>query len=166
MIGQTQAEVPAMSFARLLRQLRAEARLTQEELAWKSGRSPRSISDLERGISRTTRKDTAILLADALAIEGSVRTAFVAAARGRAPATDVLTARAAAIVSTPEGPMPGRAGSDKSLRLDEIRLTGKLIDVMTPLAGSDGNPIAVIVLIGLTALEGIRADQLSLLPSI
>jgi DNA-binding XRE family transcriptional regulator len=52
-----------VSFAGLLRQFRTEARLTQEELAEAAGVSPRSVSDLERGINRTARKDTAVLLA-------------------------------------------------------------------------------------------------------
>ena len=82
--------VPELSFAALLRRLRAGARLTQEELAEAAGISPRSVSDLERGINRTARKDTALLLADALSLSGQVRALFVAAARGRAPAADVL----------------------------------------------------------------------------
>ncbi len=41
----------------MLRQLRTEARLTQEELAEQAGLSPRSVSDLERGINRTARRD-------------------------------------------------------------------------------------------------------------
>ena len=57
---------PGLSFAGLLRQLRTEAALTQEELAEAAGVSPRSVSDLERGINRTARKDTALLLANAL----------------------------------------------------------------------------------------------------
>ena len=57
---------PALTFAGLLRQLRAEARLTQEELAEAAGLSSRSVSDLERGVNRTARKDTAVLLAGAL----------------------------------------------------------------------------------------------------
>ena len=44
---------PELSFAGLLRQLRGEAKLTQEELAEAAGVSPRSVSDLERGITRT-----------------------------------------------------------------------------------------------------------------
>ncbi len=83
---------PALEFSGLLRHLRAEARLTQEELAEAAGLSPRSVSDLERGINRTARKDTALLLAGALGLAESVRTAFVAAARGRVPAAEVLTA--------------------------------------------------------------------------
>ena len=84
---------PGLSFAGLLRQLRAEARLTQEELAEAASLSPRSVSDLERGINRTAHKDTALLLAGALDLAGPVRELFVAAARGKAPAADVLAAR-------------------------------------------------------------------------
>jgi len=86
------AEQPALGFAGLLRQLRAQARLTQEELAEAAGLSPRSVSDLERGINRTSRKDTAELLAAALGLAEPVRPLFVAAARGRAPAAEVLAA--------------------------------------------------------------------------
>jgi transcriptional regulator with XRE-family HTH domain len=48
---------PELSFAGLLRQLRAEATLTQEELAEAAELSPRSVSDLERGVTRTAHKD-------------------------------------------------------------------------------------------------------------
>jgi transcriptional regulator with XRE-family HTH domain len=87
------AERPALGFAGLLRQLRAEARLTQEQLAEAASLSPRSVSDLERGVSRTARKDTAELLADALGLAEPVRGLFVAAALGRGEAEDVLAAR-------------------------------------------------------------------------
>ena len=75
-------EQSALEFAGLLRQLRAEAKLTQEELADAAGLSPRSVSDLERGINRTARKDTATLLAGALGLPGPAAELFVAAARG------------------------------------------------------------------------------------
>ena len=68
------------------------AGLTQEELAEAAGLSPRSVSDLERGINRTARKDTAGLLAGAMGLAGQARALFVAAARGRAPAEEVLAA--------------------------------------------------------------------------
>jgi WD40 repeat protein/DNA-binding XRE family transcriptional regulator len=89
------SEQPALDFARLLRQLRERALLTQEELAEAAGLSPRAVSDLERGIHRTARKDTAVLLAKALGLDGPAREAFVAAALGRAPAGDVLAASGA-----------------------------------------------------------------------
>jgi transcriptional regulator with XRE-family HTH domain len=86
------AEQHALGFGGLLRQLRGEAGLTQEELAEAASLSPRSVSDLERGIHRTARKDTAELLAGALGLAEPARSLFVAAARGRAPAEEVLAA--------------------------------------------------------------------------
>ena len=85
-------EPSVLEFAGLLRQLRAQAGLTQEELAEAAGLSPRSVSDLERGINRTARKDTALLLAGALGLAEQVRGLFVAAARGRGAAAEVLAA--------------------------------------------------------------------------
>jgi transcriptional regulator with XRE-family HTH domain len=83
---------PELSFAGLLRQLRVEADLTQEELAEAASLSPRSVSDLERGVNRTARRDTARLLAGALGLAGPASELFVAAARGRALAQEVLAA--------------------------------------------------------------------------
>jgi transcriptional regulator with XRE-family HTH domain len=85
------AEPDAPGFGALLRRLRADAGLTQEELAEAAGLSPRSISDLERGINRTARKDTARLLADALGLAGPPQARFEQVARGRATAA-ALTA--------------------------------------------------------------------------
>jgi transcriptional regulator with XRE-family HTH domain len=85
-------EQPALSFAGLLRQLRAGAKLTQEELAAAAGVSPRSVSNLERGINRTAHKDTAVLLAAALGLTGPAAELFVAAARGHVPGAQVLAA--------------------------------------------------------------------------
>src|SRR5262249_31084827 len=70
------------------------AGLTQDELAEAAAVSQRAISDLERGINRTARKDTAVLLAGALGLDGQARDLFVAAARGRAAAGGVLAAAA------------------------------------------------------------------------
>lgn len=72
-----------MSFGGLLRRLRDDAGLTQDELAETAQVSQRAISDLERGINRTAREDTAVLLAGALSLDGPVREKFVAAARWR-----------------------------------------------------------------------------------
>jgi tetratricopeptide (TPR) repeat protein/transcriptional regulator with XRE-family HTH domain len=80
-------------FAALMRLLRTEARLTQEELAEAAGLNPRSVSDLERGIHQTARKATAGLLADVFGLTGQVRVRFVQAARGLAPAMEVVAAR-------------------------------------------------------------------------
>src|SRR5579859_355602 len=74
------AKQPATGFARLLRLLRKKARKTQEELAQAATLSPRTVSDLERGINKTTHRDTAGLLAGALGLTGEERGRFVAAA--------------------------------------------------------------------------------------
>jgi transcriptional regulator with XRE-family HTH domain len=112
------AEQPVPNFGGLLRQLRTQARLTQEELAQAAGLSPRSVSDLERGISRTARKNTAGLLAEALSLTGPVREVFVAAARGRASAAEVLAARNGtapeAFTAAATGGLPRDFASDTS----------------------------------------------------
>ena len=100
------ADQPTLNFGGLLRQLRTEARLTQEELAEAARLSPRSVSDLERGISRTARKDTAGLLADALSLTGPARELFVAAARGRVPTAQVLAARNGTAAGALAAPAP------------------------------------------------------------
>jgi predicted ATPase/DNA-binding CsgD family transcriptional regulator/transcriptional regulator with XRE-family HTH domain len=87
------AEQANSGFAGLLRQLRAGAQLTQQELAKAAGVSPRAVSDLERGINRTARQDTAVRLAGALGLAEPVRSVFVAAALGRIEAGQVLAAR-------------------------------------------------------------------------
>ncbi len=81
-----------MSFGELLRELRTNAELTQEELGQAAGLSTRTVSDLERGISLAARKDTARLLADALRLTGRDRAAFEAAARRRGIADGVAAA--------------------------------------------------------------------------
>jgi predicted ATPase/DNA-binding CsgD family transcriptional regulator/transcriptional regulator with XRE-family HTH domain len=86
------AEQATSELAGLLRQLRAEAQLTQQELAKAAGLSPRAVSDLERGINRTTRQDTAVRLAGALGLAEPARSLFVAAALGRIQAGQVLAA--------------------------------------------------------------------------
>jgi class 3 adenylate cyclase/tetratricopeptide (TPR) repeat protein len=106
------ADQAALSFGGLLRQLRAEARLTQEELAEAAQLSPRSVSDLERGINRTAHKDTAELLAGALGLTEPVRALFVAAARGRGPSGDVLAAREGRTPDAAHAP----AGTPRSYR--------------------------------------------------
>ena len=110
------AEQPALSFAGLLRQLRAEAKLTQEELAAAAGVSPRSVSNLERGINRTAHKNTAVLLAGALGLTGPAEELFVAAARGNLPAAQVLAAAESAAprpAAVPRSPYRGLAAFEE-----------------------------------------------------
>jgi transcriptional regulator with XRE-family HTH domain len=92
---------PALDFGGLLRELRVKAQLTQEDLAEAAGLSPRTVSDIERGISRKAHKDTARLLADALHLIGPARVRFEAVARGRDPGNVGPGAAAAATRTLP-----------------------------------------------------------------
>jgi transcriptional regulator with XRE-family HTH domain len=102
-----------MTFGALLRRLRTDAGLTQEELAEAAGVSSRSISDLERGINLTPRRDTARLLADALNLVGRARVEFEAAARSRSPIGDRATS---AGVRTLPRDVTGFAGREPEMR--------------------------------------------------
>lgn len=94
---------PGADFAAVLRLLREDARLTQEELAAAARLSVRTVSDLERGVNRTARKATAGLLAGPLGLTGEVRDRFLAAARGLVPAMEVLAARSSALAAAGVG---------------------------------------------------------------
>ena len=113
------AEQAALRFGGLLRQLRDEAGLTQDELAEAAQVSQRAISDLERGINATARKDTAMLLAGALGLDGPARELFVAAARGRAAAGEALVAAAR------EAGAGGLAAASRTLPRDIAAFTGR-----------------------------------------
>jgi tetratricopeptide (TPR) repeat protein/transcriptional regulator with XRE-family HTH domain len=145
------AEQPGLGFAELLRQLRAEAGLTQEELADVAGLSPRSVSDLERGIHRTAHKDTAGQLADALGLAEPSRALFVAAARGRRPVTEVLAAR--------QGQAQGafQAAASRTLPRDVAAFTGRqaeLAQLMGTLAGTaaDGGVVGIHAIGGMAGV--------------
>ena len=139
------AEQPGLGFAELLRQLRVDARLTQEELAEAAELSPRSVSDLERGVHRTAQKVTAHLLADALGLPEPARALFVAAARGRGSAESVLAAAREA------APGAAAAAATRTLPRDSANFTGRerelarLLDAVRPEpAGAVGMGIHVI----------------------
>jgi hypothetical protein len=74
------------TFAAMVQRWRHTANLTQEGLAERSGLSPRSIQNLERGRVSRPRRASVRLLADALGLTGADRAAFVHAARLGTPA--------------------------------------------------------------------------------
>jgi len=73
------------TFAAMVQRWRHTANLTQEGLAVRSGLSPRSIQNLERGRVSRPRRASVRLLADALGLAGADRAAFVHAARMGTP---------------------------------------------------------------------------------
>jgi len=161
MPGRTAAEgrwpVPdetAPEFGALLRQLRIEAGLTQEELAERSGVSCRSVSDLERGINRTARKMTTQLLADALGLEGERRARFAAVAAGRVPPAEQ--------VPSGDRRAAGTAVAVRSLPRDITTFTGRVAELerLTGLAAGAG-PGAVVVICAIGGMAGIGKTALS-----
>jgi predicted ATPase/class 3 adenylate cyclase/DNA-binding XRE family transcriptional regulator len=91
----------ATPFGEALRRYRRAVGLTQEELAERAGLSARTVSDLERGINRSPRKDTLPLLAEALGLTAEERRDLEAMTRRPGP------------VSTP--PTPGAIPSNLPL---------------------------------------------------
>jgi tetratricopeptide (TPR) repeat protein/transcriptional regulator with XRE-family HTH domain len=127
---------PPVTFAGLLRRLRTAARLTQEELAEAARLSPRSVSDLERGIAATPRRETVRLLADALGLTGQARAEFEAVARGR---------------PVPAGPVADAAAAMRTLPRDIASFTGRqheLEQLVEAAAGSGG-------VVGIHAIGGM-----------
>ena len=135
-----------LGFGGLLRRLRGEAGLTQDELAEAAQVSQRAISDLERGVNATARKDTALLLAGALGLEGPARELFVAAARGRAPVGDVLAVMAGA------GGAGWSAAAIRTLPRDIAAFTGRQAELDQLMqrwaAAADDGPVVSVHAIG------------------
>jgi transcriptional regulator with XRE-family HTH domain len=137
-----------LGFGGLLRQLRDDAGLTQDELAEAARVSQRAVSDLERGINRTARKDTALLLASALGLDGQARELFVAAARGRGTVEAVLAAW--------PGTSPGvfAAAATRALPRDIAAFTGReaelarLVEALDDLSAGGG-------VVGIHAIDGM-----------
>ena len=131
------AEERDSSFGQLLRRLRNQAGMTQEELAERASISARSVSDLERGTTLTTRKDTARLLADALRLTGSVREAFEDAARGRSPAAGFSVG--------------GVAGAMRTMPRDIAAFTGRAVELRRLAEAATGSGAVV----GIHAIGGM-----------
>ena len=143
-------------FGALLRRLRADAGLTQEELAAAARLGTRSVSDLERGISRTARPQTARRLAETLGLSGPERGCFLSAARGEISAGSAapLSSEPVADSSTATRALPrdlaGFTGRARELDWLTTRLTG---------AADRGRPVVEICAIG--GLAGIGKTTLA-----
>jgi transcriptional regulator with XRE-family HTH domain/tetratricopeptide (TPR) repeat protein len=138
---------PPVTFAALLRELRAHARLTQEELAETSGVRPRSISDLERGVATSPRRETIRRLADALGLAESVRTRFEAVARGR----DVVAPARAVVGGAVVG---GAAAATRTLPRDIASFTGRQqqLDQLVGAAAGTGGVVSIHAIGGMAGV--------------
>jgi tetratricopeptide (TPR) repeat protein/DNA-binding XRE family transcriptional regulator len=156
------ATQPSISFAFLLRQLRNHAGLTQEELAEKASLSPRSVSDLERGINLTARRDTVQLLADALNLAGPARTMFEATARGQSAATETSAAGSGQPSVTVSGAFLAKGPAASlaavhALPRDTVNFTGRapeldllVRELKNSLSGAEADSVA-----GVHAIDGM-----------
>ena len=101
----------------LLRRARIAAGLTQEELAERAGISRRSLSDMERGVAHTPRKETVALLTQALGLSEQDRAAITEAARRLGSAETAVPVAAGTSV-------PPFVGRTRELALLEQHLRG------------------------------------------
>ncbi|HZT97046.1 MAG TPA: helix-turn-helix transcriptional regulator, partial [Chloroflexota bacterium] len=116
------------TFGDLLRRLRSEAGLTQEDLAERAGLSARAISDLERGVNRYPYRTTVQRLVSALGVEASEAEAL--SELGRRPGR--LTQSLPPHRSAPRSPTPvlGRE-SELEMILHLIRWEGIRLVTLT-----------------------------------
>ena len=115
----------ALAFAELLRRYRASARMTQEELASRTGLTPQAIGLLERGERRRPHAYTVQVLGEALGLEGREFAEFEAAARGPA-ARGTASESPRRAMPVPPTPLLGRETEVASvtglLRRKDLRL--------------------------------------------
>ncbi|MGH3713785.1 MAG: ATP-binding protein [Micromonosporaceae bacterium] len=118
--------------------------LTQEELARATGLSARNIRNIEAGRISNPRPGTVRLLADAYALSGADRDAFLDAGRsGAEPSPAAATLQGHATPAQLPGDVAGFTG-----RTDHLRRLDQLLHV------EDGSPTVVISAIGGTAGVG------------
>jgi tetratricopeptide (TPR) repeat protein/transcriptional regulator with XRE-family HTH domain len=130
---------PPVPFAGVLRRLRAQAGLTQEELAEAAGLTSRAISYLERGAVSTPHKDTVRLLADALQLTGSERAEFETTARGR---------------TGPDGARVGGVVATRTLPRDIASFTGRRQELQE-LVDAAAGAAAVVSIHAIGGMAGI-----------
>jgi predicted ATPase/DNA-binding XRE family transcriptional regulator len=143
--------IPAASFAALLRRHRVATGLSQEALAERAGLSARAVSDLERGARRAPYRETVRLLADALQLSDDDHTALEAAIdRGRGPATGASPHPDRVIPTLPAAvtPLIGRDQEVASL-LSQLRRSDARLFTLTGPPGIGKTRLAVAVAAGL-----------------
>jgi transcriptional regulator with XRE-family HTH domain len=132
------------TFGDLLRRLRREAGLTQEELAERAGLSVRAISDLERGINRWPYQATVQRLIEALAPDKAhADELWSRAARRRVPRSqqqDVARSR----LPVPPTAILGRE-REEAMVLRLLRWEGKRLVTLTGTAGVGKTRLALQV---------------------
>src|SRR5690349_12961438 len=120
-------------FGELLKRRRLAAQLTQQELARAAGVSTRAISDLERGINQTPRKDTVQLLSAALRLDGAEQAQFAALAhRLRRRTAPPVPPGALHNLPVPPTPLIGRDAEVAAVRALLQRAGTRLVTLIGP----------------------------------
>jgi ParB-like chromosome segregation protein Spo0J len=145
------------TFAAMVQRWRHAANLTQEGLAERSGLSPRSIQNLERGRVSRPRRDSVRLLADALGLTGMARAEFERAARlgTPTPITEAASHRGVSVsgvdVADNLRQLVAQAGGNEWRTVDLRGLTQAadpgevLVRLLTALGIESGEDISVAV---------------------
>jgi predicted ATPase/transcriptional regulator with XRE-family HTH domain len=144
--------IPAASFAALLRRHRVATGLSQEALAERAGLSVRAISDLERGARRTPYRETVSLLADALGLVDGDRAALEEAVdRGRGPLRGTQKLAEAVVPTLPAAvtPLIGR-GQEVAALSSKLRQSDARLYTLTGPPGIGKTRLALAVAAGLT----------------
>jgi tetratricopeptide (TPR) repeat protein/transcriptional regulator with XRE-family HTH domain len=149
------------SLAELLRGLRHEVGMTQEELARKSGLSVRAISDLERGRSTRPYPRTARMLADAMALSGADRDELLRAARD-----GQQTGRHDDAAGTDPGRRPGREPASLAPRqlpagIAHISGRDRELAELDELLDQDVRPSAAVVIAAISGMPGVGKTALA-----
>jgi predicted ATPase/transcriptional regulator with XRE-family HTH domain len=149
-------------FGTLLRRHRENARLTQEELAERSGVSARTISDIERGARSRAYTDTAKRLNSALALSGNDGATFLESARGR-PQHQTSTSGPPQ-VPLPLTPLLGRERELAQL-VSSLTTLGSRLVTITGLGGVGKSRLALAAAAGLHTFFGGRVHILPIAPN-
>ena len=143
-------------FGACLRRLRQAACLTQEQLAQQAGISTNAVSQLERGLRRRPYPHTVQALADALELDGDLRSELVASAVERRPAQEPLgTAPSRGVLPVPPTQLIGREREAAALC---SLLTGGAGTRMVTLTGTGGVGKTRLALTVAACLENAFAD--------
>ncbi len=132
------------TFGAIVRRYRTAAGLTQEGLAERSGVSPRSVSEIERGGESVPRQSTVELLADALGLGPEERAALRAALPGRTPPSPATGASSGASIALP--PTAADAPTSPTASPSPLALAA-LPAALTPLIGREHEEAAIVHLL-------------------
>jgi predicted ATPase/transcriptional regulator with XRE-family HTH domain len=120
------------SFGALLRRVRKDAGLTQQELAERAGLSLNAVNALERGVRRHPYPHTVRSLADALGLSEEERASLLAAIPARGKTASAVATPASVLEATLPSPPTPLLGRERELgEIREFLLGGSAVRLLT-----------------------------------